>query len=57
MKKLALVAAGLPGMSLAHGAHAPVPEAAHVAAHSGVWAGVALIVVVGVALWATRVRS
>jgi len=57
MKKIAVLAAGLPGMAVAHGAHAPVAEAAHGAAHVGVYAGVALVVVLGVVVWAMRVRA
>jgi hypothetical protein len=57
MKKLTLIAAGLPGAALAHGAHPPVEETLHATAHSGMWVGIGLVVVVGVVIWATRVRS
>ena len=51
MKKLATVLALAPTALLAHGAHAPVPEAAHGMAHMGLNTGLALIalaVIVGV---------
>ena len=57
MKRLALIATTLPGMSLAHGAHAPVPEAVHGLAHVELWAALAIIAIAGVAAWAMRVRS
>jgi len=57
MKKLTLIVAGFPGVALAHGAHAPVPGAAHGMAHSGIGVGLALIVIAGLAAWAMRVRS
>ena len=35
MKRLVLIATGFPSVALAHGAHAPVPEAMHGTAHAG----------------------
>lgn len=57
MKKLAFFAAGLPGMSLAHGSHAPVPELVHGTAHTVPVAAVVLIIVAAVLAWTTRMRS
>ena len=57
MKKLTLVFATLPGALLAHGGHAPLPEAAHVIAHLGPILGAVVIAgAVGLAL-AQRWRS
>lgn len=43
MKKLATLLALVPGMSLAHGGHAPVPEPVHAVSHAGPLLGLALI--------------
>ena len=51
MKRLALIAAFLPGLVLAHGTHAPVPEIAHGFAHAGPLAGLALIAIAVAAGW------
>ena len=45
MKKLTLVTALLPTTALAHGGHAPVPEAAHGATHAAPILVVAVIAV------------
>ncbi|MEL7114563.1 MAG: hypothetical protein AAGP08_03065 [Pseudomonadota bacterium] len=51
MKRLATLAALLPATAFAHGAHAPVPETAHGAAHSTpVLAGLLVAFAVGLAL-------
>lgn len=51
MKKLSTLFVVLPGMSLAHGGHAPLPEAAHTASHAAPLIGVGLIcVAVGLAI-------
>jgi hypothetical protein len=58
MKRLIALAALAPGASLAHGGHAPLPEAAHAASH-GTANGLALAVVALaaaalLALWRAR---
>lgn len=51
MKKLSTLFVVLPGMSLAHGGHAPLPEAAHTVSHAAPLIGVGLIcVAVGLAI-------
>ncbi|MEM9250240.1 MAG: hypothetical protein AAGB05_16290 [Pseudomonadota bacterium] len=57
MKNLTILVTTLPSMAMAHGAHPPVADAAHSAAHTGIWTGLAMIVAAGVAAWAIRVRS
>lgn len=57
MKHLATLITLLPGAALAHGGHAPVPEAAHAMTHAGPILGVAAIALaIGLAL-AQRWRS
>ncbi|NHX27233.1 hypothetical protein HA397_25025 [Escherichia coli] len=52
MKKLVALSAVFPGAALAHGAHAPVPEAAHGLAHAGgVLAGAVIVLVLAALLW------
>ena len=57
MKKLITLIALTPAAALAHGAHAPVPEAAHGAAHIGINVGLALIAVAVVLGIVQRLRS
>lgn len=52
MKKLAVFFAFLPSISLAHGGHAPLPEAVHAVSHAGPLLGAGLIcAAVGLAIY------
>ena len=58
MKRLLAAIVLIPGAALAHGAHPPVPEAAHGAAHAGPLVGLALIAVaLGVGWLSARRRD
>jgi len=57
MKKLATVIALSPTTLLAHGGHAPVPEATHGMAHLGVNLGLSLIALAVVVGLVRRFRS
>lgn len=57
MKKLALALVVSPSALLAHGAHLPVPEAAHGMAHGGLQAGLAIIALAALAVVVRRFRS
>jgi hypothetical protein len=51
MKKLTVLLMLVPGLAAAHGAHAPMPEAAHGLAHATpVLAGAILAVAIGLAV-------
>jgi len=51
MKKLALIACMLPGMSLAHGAHPPVAPEMHDSLHVMPWLGLVAVVLAAVLLY------
>ncbi len=57
MRKLATLIALAPTSLLAHGAHAPVPEAAHGMAHLGINVGLAIIALAAVVGLVRRFRS
>ena len=57
MKKLVLALALTPSALLAHGAHAPAPEAVHAMAHSGLNAGLAIIALAALIALVGRFRS
>ncbi|MEM9474542.1 MAG: hypothetical protein AAGA71_04575 [Pseudomonadota bacterium] len=58
MKRLAIIAAFVPGTVLAHGAHAPVPDAVHGAAHAGpVAVAIVITFALGAAWLASRSRN
>lgn len=57
MKRLTLLLTLAPGMALAHGAHAPLPEPAHAMTHAGpVLGAIVITLAIGLAL-AQRWRS
>lgn len=60
MTRLATFAAiATPGVAAAHGGHPPATGFVHDLAHLalGLGGGAAVLVIIGVALWAIRVRS
>lgn len=57
MKRLTFLLTVAPGLALAHGGHAPLPEPAHAVSHAGPVVGVIVIAMaIGLAL-AQRWRS
>jgi len=46
----------LPGVALAHGGHAPVPEAVHPLLHVSILVGVVVALAIGAGLWLRRRR-
>lgn len=56
MKYLVLFVMLLPGFALAHGGHAPVPEAFHNTLHVSVTVGVVVALAVTIGFWVRRRR-